>query len=395
MTKPLNICVCGWYFDKFDDWYMSLHRIKEKYPVFVVCNRESDYQNIFDLPHAVRENKGLEWGAYNHYLMHHWPGKEPVLFCHDDIVLNPVVVNGEILPPEFIFDKIAEADVDQAYIFGSRAEDVENYGQHGRMVLMSEAFLKKAKDMGGFWYDAKNKGYVTGKDSHLKEKYECLGYNAGIISFHSQAKAIGGNIHRKIFIPSFDLAKRGEPTQRQLTYGKWVGNIERIRKSSEVKLNLGSGDNPFEDSTNIDLFDDRADIKADVRELPFDPESCDWIESHHLIEHLKSDDLFLALKEWLRVLRTGGHIFLSCPDIAACFQSMIGNADSDDVWQGLMHAVYGEDKPGMKHQYGYCRKSLELLLTNAGFEDVEVMTAFGFRPTPSLLAFAKKPEMES
>lgn len=394
MKTPLNICVCGWYFEKFDSWYMNLHRIKDKYPVFVVCNRKDDYQDIFDLPHAVRENTGLEWGAYNYYLMNVWESG-PVLFCHDDIVLNPVVVNGEILPPEWIFDKIANSQVDQAYIFGSRSEDVENYGQHGRMVLISENFLRSAKEMGGFWFDAKNRGYITGDDAHLKENFGCLGYNAGIISFHAQAKAIGGNVLRKIFIPSFDLAKRGKPTEKQLTYGKWISNVNNIINAAEIKLNLGSGDNPQKDCVNIDLYNENADINADVSNIPYDQASCDLIQAHHLVEHLTQEQLKTALAEWLRVLKPGGHIFLSCPDLIACFQAAQNSADTMEVWKGIMHVIYGDDLPGMKHQYGYCKKSLEYTLTKAGFEGVEVVTAYGFRPTPSLLAIGKKPQLEN
>lgn len=387
----MSICICGWYFEKFDPWYMSLHRVKDKYPVFVVANRQDPFLEICDLPFEVRENTGLEWGAYNHYLMNKWPGEGGVLFAHDDIVLNSVIVNGEVLPPEWILGKIAECGVDQAYIFGSRAEDVENHGQHGRMVYMSEGFLTKAKETGGFWYDPKNKGYVTGEDAHLREKFDCLGYNAGIISFHAQAKAIGGDVHRKIFIPALDLAKRGTPTEKQLHYGKWIAKVDAMVSKSREKVNVGSGDMPLTGYENVDLYDDRADIKADAQSLPFDDDSKDLIEAHHLIEHFDQDNIKDVLSEWLRVLRPGGHIFVSCPDLVSCMQAFYESADTPEVWAGFMHVLYGETKPGMKHHFGYCKQSLTRLLESIGFIGVEVMTAFGVRPTPSLLAIGQKP----
>jgi hypothetical protein len=390
MNPLMSICVCGWYFEKFDQWYSSLHRIKEKYPVFVVCNRESDFTKIFDLPFTVRKNNGLEFGAYNHFLMHHWIGKGGVLFCHDDIVLNPVVVNGEILPPEWIFDKIAGTKVDQAYIFGSRAEDVENYGQHGRMIFCSEDFLNQAKSMGGFWFDEKNHGYTSGEDEGLKTHFDCMGYNAAIISFNAQAQAIGGNVHRKIFIPSFDLAKRGKPTQAQLTYGKWMEKVDHIASKSKFRLNIGSGDNPIEGSINIDLYDSRADVMSPATDLPYDENEVDFIQSHHFIEHLTKTESMQAMIEWNRVLKPGGYVFISCPDLIACAQAFQNSADTVEVYEGFMRAIYGDERPGMAHKYGYCKQSLKRLLKNAGFNDVEVVTAFGFRPTPSLLALGKK-----
>jgi predicted SAM-dependent methyltransferase len=390
MTPSMSICVCGWYFEKFDPWYASLHRVKEQFPVFVVCNRDSDFTKVFDLPFTIRENNGLEFGAYNHFLMHHWPDKGGVLFCHDDIVLNPVVVNGEVLPPEWIFKKIAQTTVDQAYIFGSRAEDVENYGQHGRMIYCSEKFLTQAKKMGGFWYDERNHGYTSGQDSKLKETFDCMGYNAAIISFNAQAQTIGGDVHRKIFIPAFDLAKRGQPTQSQLTYGKWMDKIHNIASKAEIRLNIGSGNNPIDGNINIDLYVENADVKAKATSLPYEENYVDFIQSHHLIEHLEKTEAFNALTEWHRVLKPNSYVFLSCPDLIACTQAYLTSADTEEVWAAMMKVIYGDEDQGMSHRYGYCKQSMKRLLEKAGFREIEVMTAYGFRPTPSLLALGRK-----
>lgn len=382
----MKICVCGWYLQEFDDFYMSLYRIKDKYPVHVVSNKNDDYLKTIDLPYTVRENTGLEWGAYNRYLMTIWDDESDVLFCHDDIEMNPVMVDGEIKPPEFLFDQFAKLDVDQAYVFGSRAEDVENHGMHGRMVFMSKAFLKAAKSMGGFYYDTKNQGYVTGFDHELREKYGCEGYNAGIIAFNEQCKKIGGNVLRKVYIPSFSLAKRGERGSRTIHYGRWVDKISKIIEKSKDKLHIGCGDNHWPEYTNVDLYNDKADIQADAKALPLDTESFDLIESHHLIEHMYKSDAILALKEWFRVLRKNGILFITCPDIMAAFEAL-----KTELWDHAMHCIYGQEATGMKHHYGYSVESLKKTLEECGFVEVEVKTAIGYRPTPSLIAIARKP----
>jgi SAM-dependent methyltransferase len=384
----LNICVAGWYLEKFDDWYMSLFRLNDKYPVHVVANRFSDYLGTIDLPYTVRANEGLEWGAYNHFLMNIWTGGN-TLFCHDDIILNPVVVDHEIRPPEFIFDRIANLEVDQAYIFGSRAEDVENYGKHGRMVFMSDRFLHSAKKMGGFWYDEKNSGYTSGKDAHLREKMECLGYNAGITAFHYQAKEIGGDVHRKVTIPAISMAVRGENKKLE-PWREVLASITKVASTSKKRLHLGCGEVLFEDYTNVDLHADGADIKADLMQLPFSDGEYDWIESRHVIEHISKKDAIPALSEWSRVLSPGGHVFISCPDLPLCAEALAKSVDVPELWDGLVQVIYGEDGPGMRHQCGYSAQSLDRLLRKAGFINVSVILATGYRPTPSLLAIGEK-----
>jgi SAM-dependent methyltransferase len=385
----MSVCVCGWYLDRFDDTYMVLHRVNKRHPVHVVSNRQSDYLKTIDLPYTVRENTGLEWGAYNHYLMHIWDGTSNVLFMHDDITFSPWVSDSTIIPPEVLFDSIAAMKVDQCYIFSSREDDVENRSQHGRMVFMSHRFLAKAKEMGGFWYDDKNAGYTNG-DQKKSDAMGCRAYNAGIIAFHNQAQTIGGDIHRRAYVPAFKMSLRGVVVHDEKHGSEFISELSRFIDAATDKLHLGCGSNHWDGYINLDLFDPAADIQADVRELPFADNAFDWIEGHHLIEHLEKVDAEKALVEWLRVLRPGGRVLLSCPDLVACTTAIANAADNPDLWDGFARAIYGQDGPGMPHRYGYCRASLNAALSAAGFADVEVKTVFGYRPTPSLLAIARK-----
>lgn len=386
---PLNICVCGWYLEEYSEFYRNLQTLNKIYPVHIVSHKDSDYLKTLDLPYTVRENTGLEWGAYNHYLMNIWDGQSDVLFCHDDITMNPTAIEGHIYPPEFLISKIAELKVDQAYIFGSRHEEVENYGKHGRMIFMSKEFLTRIKAAGGFWYDTKNQGYTSGEDADLRAAYGCYGYNAGINCFHDQARNVGGDVHRKVYIPAFALAKRGKKGSASLAYGKWTDKVGQIIKKAHRKLQVGCGDNHWNDYINVDMYNNSADIKAPADRLPFEDSSFDLVETHHLIEHLDTEDARKALIEWRRVLSPEGHLFLSCPDIVADFD-LLREQQSPELWDKLMDVIYGQPGEGMAHKYGYSRESMTRLLEDAGFEDVEVKTAIGYRPTPSLLAIAKR-----
>ena len=387
---PMSVCVVGWYLDKFDDFYMTMHKVNKKHPVHVVAHRDSPYLRDMDLPYTLRENVGLEWGAYNHYLMHVWDGEGNVLFCHDDIIFHPLVVGDNVLPPEGMFDNIAAMGVDQAYIFSSRAEDVENASHHGRMVFCSKSFLQTAKELGGFFFDPKNRGYTDGSKPEVRAEMGCLGYNAGIIAFHSQAAVIGKDVHRRAYVPSFGLAVRGEEKSEKVTYGKFLAQAADISKAAHDRLHLGCGENYMPGFVNVDLHDPGADVRADVRSLPFEDGSFDWVESHHLIEHLTHDDAVKAITEWRRVLRPGGHMFLSCPDLVSCVATLKDATFNPALWEGFARAVYGTDEPGMKHQFGYCRESLEATMKAAGFNEIEVKTAIGYRPTPSLIGICRK-----
>lgn len=92
----------------------------------------------------------------------------------------------------------------------------------------------------------------------------------------------------------------------------------------------GSAHNPFNlpDCINVDYTDSMetvfkqsefelcgeklaVDVVADGAKLPFENESYDYVISSHVIEHFF--DPIAAIKEWLRVIKPGGYIFIIAP----------------------------------------------------------------------------------
>jgi SAM-dependent methyltransferase len=87
--------------------------------------------------------------------------------------------------------------------------------------------------------------------------------------------------------------------------------------------------NPFHlDTINVDFTDDMdtvfkqaeeklcgskmpVDVVANGDDLPFKDESVDFVISSHVIEHFF--DPIKALKEWYRVIKKGGYIFIIAP----------------------------------------------------------------------------------
>jgi len=189
---------------------MHLWKVKEDHNIWIVANRWDERLPAWDLNFTTRDNTGLEWGAYNHFLMKLWEGGN-TLYCHDDLLLLPIMSSDdELLESSHVFSKFNGMEMDQAYIFQSRRDDVVNWGKHGRMVYMSDDFQQVIKDQGGFWFDERNNGYISGENKHLREKMKCFGYNAAINNFHDQAKRTGLDVHKKVYMPSILMAHRGQ-----------------------------------------------------------------------------------------------------------------------------------------------------------------------------------------
>jgi SAM-dependent methyltransferase len=65
------------------------------------------------------------------------------------------------------------------------------------------------------------------------------------------------------------------------------------------------------DYTTADLLSPIADVKMDIREMPFDDNSYDVLICNHVLEHI--DDELKATKEIYRVLKPGGWAILQVP----------------------------------------------------------------------------------
>jgi hypothetical protein len=157
----MKICVVGWYY--YEDFYRKLEQVHERYPVIIIAHRKNE---ISYLPTVERENIGLEWGAYNHYLMNVWDGGD-VLFTHDDTFVSDMRA----------FDKIAKIGEDIAFIHKYKEEAEANMVVHGRSFLASEKFLSFCKEQGGFWYDKENRGENYREDqSHNEGSRHMISY---------------------------------------------------------------------------------------------------------------------------------------------------------------------------------------------------------------------------
>jgi len=141
-----------------------------------------------------------------------------------------------------------------------------------------------------------------------------------------------------------------------------------------IKYNLGCGDMILDGFVNVDLYNPKAQIKSDVKNLPFEDESGDYIYASHIIEHFDFYEAFAVLKEWKRVLKTGGTLVLETPDLLNLCKRFI---DADEETRiGLYPQFYAYPWiDGQQHKFLYTPKQLSWTLSKAGFIDIQQIPA--------------------
>lgn len=81
-----------------------------------------------------------------------------------------------------------------------------------------------------------------------------------------------------------------------------------------MKLNLGSGFDGEEGFVRFDCSPHApADVRGDIRALPFEDGAFSEIKAHHILEHIEKRDHVGVLNECHRVLAPGGTIEVEVP----------------------------------------------------------------------------------
>ncbi len=168
--------------------------------------------------------------------------------------------------------------------------------------------------------------------------------------------------------------------------------IKELRSKAKIGLHLGCGEDLVEGLINCDAFHPAVDKQiaaTDLRE--FSDASVDYIESHHMIEHLSFSEADTAFGEWSRVLKPGAYVVVTCPDLEALLRRW-RNSSNEENWRSTVSMIYGsQEHEGMFHRSGYTAKSLTQRFEKAGLRTVFSYTPYPRRPTPSLCVIAQKP----
>jgi SAM-dependent methyltransferase len=134
----------------------------------------------------------------------------------------------------------------------------------------------------------------------------------------------------------------------------------------------------------------RPDIVCSMVDMsPVATDSVDAIWSSHNLEHLHRHEVPVALSEFLRVLRPGGQLLLTLPDLQKIAELVAGDGLEDTAYQSPsgpispLDMIYGhsasvaQGNSHMAHKTGFTARTLHQLLTAAGFSEV-ALTREGF-----------------
>jgi len=143
-----------------------------------------------------------------------------------------------------------------------------------------------------------------------------------------------------------------------------------------VKLHLGSGSFNFQGWLNVDLDAPEADMHLDLRKkLPFGNELISHIYNEHFIEHITKEESINLLKECYRVLKNGGIIRLSTPNLKSIIAAYLARnltEWSDVSWLPNSPCdLINESMRLWGHQYLYDAEALVVVLKEAGFNSVK------------------------
>lgn len=128
------------------------------------------------------------------------------------------------------------------------------------------------------------------------------------------------------------------------------------------------------------------DYVQDARDLSMFPDEA-WhgIVAQDVIEHLPFRDVPATLKEWMRVLKTGGKMILESPDAFYCYTLLIGHGPTwvsgEDLATHFNRVTFGhQDYPENFHKSLWTPEWVEAMLPEARYiERVEAERPGSFR----------------
>jgi glycosyltransferase involved in cell wall biosynthesis len=143
----------------------------------------------------------------------------------------------------------------------------------------------------------------------------------------------------------------------------------------KLKLHLACGHDYTEGYINIDLYapeDAVCDARFDVMKLPYPDNSVDEIKAFHIIEHFHFFEIQEVLKEWYRVLKPGGRLWLETPDFLESCRSFVEGSPSMHIedWRVLLYNHFFAHAwiPGQTHKFLFTETQLRTNFEWAGFK---------------------------
>ncbi len=162
-------------------------------------------------------------------------------------------------------------------------------------------------------------------------------------------------------------------------------------------LHLGCANVYIPGYCNVDIDPaSSADVVDDILRLRrFGTNYADSIYACHVLEHVSHREAPIVLSQWFRVLKPGGELRISVPDLDRIVKIYQKNWEHFQTpghapWIGLIYG--GQEDPYDYHKTGFNFCWMKHLLTNAGFaEIIEYPHEPHFLPSVRDASLAKEP----
>ncbi len=147
-------------------------------------------------------------------------------------------------------------------------------------------------------------------------------------------------------------------------------------RATSRNLNLGCGMSCISGYCNIDILPlDTVDIVDDSMKLyKFKNNFAERIYASHILEHCDHHRVWLVLNRWYEVLKPGGEIRISVPDIEKIMELYVKNkgiieSRDGDAW---LEFIFGGQKNRYDyHKTGFTESRLTRLLDSTGFVNID------------------------
>ena len=143
-----------------------------------------------------------------------------------------------------------------------------------------------------------------------------------------------------------------------------------INEDNKVYIHLGCGEINAPGFINVDTIPfSHIHYVLDVEDLSiFSNKYADLIYASHVLEHTSHRNSFKVLKEWYRVLKEGGILRLSVPDLDKLIEVYF--AEGKDISAIMCPLTGGQGYAYNFHKSVFNEKYLTELLLSVGFKEV-------------------------
>lgn len=141
-----------------------------------------------------------------------------------------------------------------------------------------------------------------------------------------------------------------------------------------TNIHLGCGSINHEAFINVDGFPfPHVHYIRDIRDLSvFDDNSVDLIYASHCLEHFYYAEILSVLKEWQRVLKKGGILRISVPDLDLLLKIYYDNEINPDYI--IPQLLGGQNNKYNFHYMVFNKNNLTIKLDEAGFSNIKRWT---------------------